>query len=278
MPTSAYEGKAWTNLCLDAINAVKPVTNVLDIGCGEGTYSNLFRSTIGRTWIGIEIFEPYIQKYELHLKYDHVHTTDVRKFDVQDGQWDVVFCGDVLEHMHRREALSLCESLLASGATVFVSVPIIPFPQGSVDGNDHEAHLDQWTHAEALSELPDVVAHQKGNVVGVYVLSRQAAVIEALRTYSGGDDTLKLALQSADARPWLILAHQYYEAQSWCDCYFAARKATSLPNDEPNRSYMYLSLACWNTDMKAEARRHAMTALMASPTDKLLQDNLRFML
>ncbi|MFJ6073692.1 class I SAM-dependent methyltransferase [Streptomyces sp. NPDC093065] len=147
MPMSLPEGKDWS---LDRFRYHLPNT-VTDIGPGNGTYAHLFRPTHkGTWWTGIEIHKPYIAKYKLRstktrTMYDEIHVEDARNSEAHLFHRDLVICGDVLEHMPREDAVALLERIVAAGAwNILVSLPIIDFPQGEVDGNPHEAHLHQW--------------------------------------------------------------------------------------------------------------------------------------
>jgi hypothetical protein len=48
---------------------------ILDIGCGQGTYKNLFldnEKISAANWVAVEVWEPYIRKYSLAEKYNKV--------------------------------------------------------------------------------------------------------------------------------------------------------------------------------------------------------------
>jgi trans-aconitate methyltransferase len=110
-------------------------------GGGAGTYAKMFPQL---EWTGVEIWGPYIDKYDLRSLYPTLHNVDAREWRPTQ-QYDVVFLGDVLEHMTVQEAKSLLNKL-AYPTTVIVSIPIGHYPQGEYDGNPYERHVtDNWT-------------------------------------------------------------------------------------------------------------------------------------
>jgi len=74
MPRSLIDGKAWIS---HEVTRLRPAT-LLDVGPGQGTYSDLLRGvTPGSSWSCVEIFEPYVEMFELRRKYDVVHVADI---------------------------------------------------------------------------------------------------------------------------------------------------------------------------------------------------------
>lgn len=154
MPVSSREGKDWT---VDRIRAHQPVS-VLDVGVGAGIYEELLRPIVpDARFIGVEVFEPYLERFGLRGRYDEMLVADVMDLDPLPTA-DVVILGDVLEHLVHQQALTLwARARRASRAAVFLSLPIVEYPQGEVDGNPHEAHLHTWSHESVLAELDGIV-------------------------------------------------------------------------------------------------------------------------
>ena len=92
--------------------------------------------------LGVEIFEPYIDRFGLTEIYDRVIAGNVLE-DNFDLSSDVVIFGDVLEHMDHSDALSVLKKFFLNSAVCVVSIPIITFPQGESDGNVYETHLNR---------------------------------------------------------------------------------------------------------------------------------------
>lgn len=131
MPHSYPFGKT------EAIEFIKKNTTleskILDVGPGIGTYSTLLKP-FGYAIDCIEIYEGYIDAYDLKSKYKNCIIGNIVEFDVSD--YDFVILGDVLEHLTVDDAnlvLSKCKNSL-------VAVPYL-CPQGGVDFFHNEHHL-----------------------------------------------------------------------------------------------------------------------------------------
>lgn len=165
MPYSADEGKYWTR---EHVERLAP-KSILDIGPGAGTYAMLLRQVecIER-FSCIEIYEPYVDRFRLHNWYDEVIVGDAMELDWQPA--DVVILGDVLEHVSYDNALVMWDKARkAANKAVILSLPIIEYPQGCWEGNEHEAHLHTWDHDLVLSSLEGIDHSWTGVELGVYV-------------------------------------------------------------------------------------------------------------
>lgn len=165
MPRSCSEGKPW--MC-DRIVALAPAS-ILDIGPGVGTYHDLLHTRLAPQpdWSCIEIFEPYVDRYNLRGKYSTVIVGDARIEPFPAA--DVVILGDILEHVPLTDAVHLwAKARAAAKHAVFLSLPIIEYPQGELEGNIHETHLHTWSHELVLESLPGIVDHATYTEIGVY--------------------------------------------------------------------------------------------------------------
>ena len=164
MPFSSNSGKEHIRRIMERIN---PKT-ALDIGCGCGTYAKMFPEL---EWTGVEIWEPYVEKYGLRSLYKELHVADASEWTTSET-FDVAILGDVLEHMSSYEALELFKRVSVYARTVIVSIPLGHYPQGEYEGNPYEAHVtDNWSDGEfvAVFGKPDWQAID--NEIGVYVYS-----------------------------------------------------------------------------------------------------------
>lgn len=143
MPFSSENGKA----TIKWVVAKLPKTDrMLDIGAGCGTYAKMFKA---KHWTGVEVWEPYVEKYGLKGLYNELLVGDASEvpFDVDAPHYDVAFAGDVLEHMAVEEAKKLVERLKACSDTVIISIPLGHYPQDAYEGNPYEIHIvDNWSH------------------------------------------------------------------------------------------------------------------------------------
>lgn len=175
MPTSDRDNKLWA---LDQIRRLNP-SSIVDIGPGEGTYSDLARRhTRKARWMAIEAWAPYVNEYGLFGKYDHVVISDIRHCDL-NSVWiapDLVIIGDVLEHMTRDEARTVLDRLTAWADHVLVCVPLVHCDQDAVGGNWFEIHREHWSAEQMRDALADgLVASCEGDVLGYFLWSCYAS-------------------------------------------------------------------------------------------------------
>jgi SAM-dependent methyltransferase len=162
---SSTEGKSETLVWIVKNN----IKTILDIGAGSGTYHNLLESNGIRLdkFDAVEVWQPYVEQYSLKDRYDHVFQVDARKHNKFD--YDLVILGDVLEHMTKEEAIALWTKISKKAKHAIISIPIIHYPQGHIDGNPYEEHVkEDWTTEEVLETFKGIVSHQAFSTVGVF--------------------------------------------------------------------------------------------------------------
>jgi glycosyltransferase involved in cell wall biosynthesis len=120
-------------------------------------------------FIGLEIWEPYIEKYSLSSKYHNIIKEDIRDFTPQKT-YGITLMGDILEHMTKEEAIKVYYKLLESSEYVLISIPINYYPQDEYMGNPYEKHVkDDWSHDEVLSSFDCIALFYIENEIGVYI-------------------------------------------------------------------------------------------------------------
>lgn len=170
MPRSHPEGRDW--IAERFCGTTAPL--VIDIGCGEGAYSDLLRGWRRDVWwVGVEVFEPYVARFDLWRKYDVVAVRDARNLNFPDSPF-ILLAGDVLEHMPRSDALDILYRAREHAEAIMVSVPVVDYPQHAHDGNPFEAHMDQWSFADMWDVLaqPGRVEGWRGEVLGRFWWTR----------------------------------------------------------------------------------------------------------
>jgi phospholipid N-methyltransferase len=166
MGTSHPESRPWV---ISQIRSLKPKT-ILDVGAGSGTYQyEIFKSGYTRAKMdAIEVWEPYIEEYELEKKYSNVFNVDVREWNNFD--YDLVIFGDILEHMSKEDALKVWENTSLQARCAIISIPIIHYHQGAINNNPYEEHVkDDWTSEEVLDSFSHIQKYWVGDVVGSYL-------------------------------------------------------------------------------------------------------------
>jgi len=158
---------------------------VLDIGVGSGTYFDRYAGTHlskdKTVWTGVEIWEPYITKYQLATKYNSIIQQDAREYaafaakqaaEANGTYYDICFVGDIAEHMTKDEAKLMVSNLSQFCRVIVMSIPIVHYPQGEYEGNPYEAHVkDDWSNEEVLETFSSITDFGVENEIGVYFIS-----------------------------------------------------------------------------------------------------------
>jgi predicted TPR repeat methyltransferase len=181
MSFSLKSGKAETLAWFQANKS--SINTIVDIGVGSGTYIKLIKEEahccVDATWIGVEIWKPYIEEFKLESRYTRILNQDTRTVDWSALNPDVVIAGDVLEHMTKDDAVALVDRILAVAKTLIVSIPIRYMPQDEhAYENPHEAHIkDDWSHNEVMATwghyVFDSYRKSQKSKLGVYWLRKQ---------------------------------------------------------------------------------------------------------
>lgn len=176
MPSSNKQGKSIIHEWL--LEFGSEVKTVLDLGVGNGTYHRLFarKSKVlsQAKWIGIEVWKPYIEEFELKTRYDEIINEDIRHIDYKNFKnIDLVFAGDILEHITKDDAVRIVNDLLEISSKIIISIPIVHYPQGEEEGNPYEVHVkDDWSHNEMIETFPMIKKSWQGSTIGVYLLEK----------------------------------------------------------------------------------------------------------
>ena len=123
MPHSYSYGK------IEAIEFIKKNTTIeskiLDVGPGVGTYAD-YLNPFGYHIDGLEIYDGYVNAYNLKEKYKNIYVGNIVNYDV--SEYDFVIIGDVLEHLTIEDSISV----LKKCKNVLIAVPYL-CPQGGVN-------------------------------------------------------------------------------------------------------------------------------------------------
>lgn len=150
MPES-QQSEVGTNIILNKILGT-PKSSVIDFGAGEGKWGKLLKDRVAIV-DGIEVWEPYINKYNLSAFYNTLHKVDMRNFDYPK-EYDTAILGDVLEHISREDAMLFLDNLKKKVGRVFLTIPVtVCIQDGNAIGNPYETHHYQWTDREIRYEL-----------------------------------------------------------------------------------------------------------------------------
>ena len=133
---------------------------ILDVGCGSGSYSDMFKRVAPNAVLeAVEPTEKYWSVYDLHDKYHTLHKMEIQEFTKLDNKtYDLIVCFDILEHLYLSEAIDTLECLTYCSRNIIIAWPT-NVNQGNHEGNPYEKHKSNMT----LSDLTrfDITYYQK---------------------------------------------------------------------------------------------------------------------
>ena len=125
------------------------VRSVLDVGCGKGTMGAMLRLyRRPRRIVGIDICDEYLDFVKAEGSYTDLLRMDLTRSDLpfDDGEFDVVICIDVLEHLEKEEAMKVVQEMERVGKHVVISTGGKPEPQDDFDENPYQRHKCTLNH------------------------------------------------------------------------------------------------------------------------------------
>lgn len=141
-------------------------TKILDVGAGSGKYGSMLRYNFNHI-DAIEIFEPYIDHFNLKSIYNNVYNDNIIGFDIAD--YDYIIMGDILEHLTIGDAKELIKKITHNGKKCLVAIPYT-MEQGEVNGNIYETHLQpDLTQENFLFRYPMMKPLYMNESYGYYI-------------------------------------------------------------------------------------------------------------
>jgi SAM-dependent methyltransferase len=108
------------------IVGLNPVT-LLDAGCGEGFVADILQRELPSAQItGFDVLEDSVKLARLRNPRGTFAVGDIYNIDHEDNSFDVVYCFEVLEHLHEPDR-ALREMARVARHKVVLSVPHEPF-------------------------------------------------------------------------------------------------------------------------------------------------------
>lgn len=141
-----YSGPEFTNTLTGIVKSLKPAT-CLDVGVGAGKTAGIVKGAHPAcVMTGIEAHGPYAKQFaQQWATYNKVHIGDALDLSVKTlsrSRFDLVVCGDVIEHMWLYEAKSVLRFWADRSKFVVVVWPN-GYPQDDVDGVISEVHRSE---------------------------------------------------------------------------------------------------------------------------------------
>lgn len=148
------------------VNNINHSSKILDVGPGCGTYGILLKPEF-KNIDAVEIWEKYIDKFQLKKIYNNVYVENILNFDFSN--YDYLIIGDVLEHIDLKNAQDLVKRICLLNKKCLIAVPYM-YEQGTYDGNIYETHLQpDITQENFLQRYPQLKCLFKNNFYGYYI-------------------------------------------------------------------------------------------------------------
>src|SRR5215218_6548889 len=212
---------------------------VLDAGCGLGYGSAVLSDAGAASVVGVDVAEGVVEVARERVPDGvELHVGDVAALDFADGEFDVVVCFEVIEHVEAPDAvLAELHRVLAPGGVLLVSSPNRDV---YVPGNPHHIHeylpeelrdalarlfssvhlwrQHDWIASAVLSD-EDLAAEDLSELRGLRV-GKNVGVAPGRETYTlamAGDgplpslDPAAMLTGTVELRKWLELFHEQHE-------------------------------------------------------------------
>lgn len=176
---------------------------VLDVGCGDGHFMSQINSDKKFEVLGVDFFDPYIEKAKKTGVYKKIIKMDIKKMQLRKQIFDSVLASQVVEHLTKKEALKIIKKMEKyTLSTIVIGTPNGRFDWGPRDGNKLQKHLSQWT-ADEFRKIGYTVYGQ-----GLKLVYGQDGLLE---TNLGKFKILRLALflLSYFSSPFVYIFPQY---------------------------------------------------------------------
>jgi len=136
---------------------LKDCESVLDLGCGPSSPIKYCKNI--KHSVGVEVFEPYLEKSRSQKIHTEYIQKDLMELDFPENSFDAVIMIEVLEHLSEERGLEIIRrSIKWSKKKLIISSPNGFVNQKEVDGNPYQKHLSGWE----LSKMRELGFKSKG--------------------------------------------------------------------------------------------------------------------
>lgn len=123
------QGSYWTLQRPDLLSLIEEqVTNVLDVGCAAGMNASIYRQMGAKRIVGVELNPEIAQRARERFDEVIVGSIEDENLPLSAGHFDLIVCGDVLEHLANPwKTLAYLWRLASSRGKLLVSIPNVRF-------------------------------------------------------------------------------------------------------------------------------------------------------
>jgi hypothetical protein len=134
--------------------------SILDVGSGFGRWGFLCRCHLGcgiplamnlESKLRVEAIEAYKPNVTpiYDCVYNATHIGDAQEVLSALGEYDIVICSHMIEHLKKEEGLRLLDQMRSHASkAVIVALPFGEWPQDDAYGNPYEVHKAVWQPAD----------------------------------------------------------------------------------------------------------------------------------
>lgn len=120
--------------------------SILDVGCGASSPLGKIKKHFYS--VGVDVYKPSVETSKAASLHDDYKVVNVLSIDRLFGKkkFDAVIALDIIEHLEKKEGLSLLKKMEAlAKKKVIVMTPQGFVPQAATDGNTFQVHKSGWT-------------------------------------------------------------------------------------------------------------------------------------
>jgi hypothetical protein len=167
MATSPYNDTEYVLDFLGKLIWHKPAS-ILDVGSGFGRWGFLCRCHMGTgesltikpdQKLRIDAVEAFMDNISplYESVYNSTFKGDARSIVPGLGEYDVIICSHMIEHLEKKEAQNLIDCMLKRARIALVlCLPFGVWPQDAVFGNEYETHRSTWDASDFKGRLTTI--------------------------------------------------------------------------------------------------------------------------
>lgn len=194
-----------------AVSGLLEIRSVVDVGCGVGTWLDVFRSSGIDDVFGVE--GEWLDPEELRIPRDRFLAHDLRQPLDLGRTFDLALSLEVAEHLPPESAETFVGSLVRLAPVVLFSAAV-PFQGGR--NHVHERWPEYWAglFADAGYAVADVVRPAVWNDPSVKVWYAQNSLVYVRRSRLPGYPRLAAAVERTDPQRLSLVHPRLYERNS----------------------------------------------------------------
>jgi 2-polyprenyl-3-methyl-5-hydroxy-6-metoxy-1,4-benzoquinol methylase len=144
----------WLERAFLALDRMKPGSQVLDIGCGDGIFSGIFYSSKAKNVLAVDKDRKAIEHAKRYYKKDCVKyaVKDINRWKIVPDKFDLVLMFAVIEHLRNKDGLKVLRNIgksLVEGGLFFGSTPILT----NVKKKSNFEHENEFRSVESLRKF-----------------------------------------------------------------------------------------------------------------------------